>query len=129
MSKCFVFILMLFLHIVDDYCLQAVGVLSSMKQRNWWKKEAPQAKYRFDYLAALLMHSFSWAFMIMLPISAYMKWNPTQLFYVLLIVNVVVHGVTDHVKANLLKINLIVDQTIHLIQIIVTYLLLITFAF
>lgn len=125
MSTWFVLILMLFLHIVDDYYLQAVGVLAMMKQRSWWEKEAPQKMYRYDYLVALLMHSFSWAFMVMLPVAAYLGWNPPGLFYILLAVNVLVHGIVDHTKANLLKINLIVDQTIHMVQIVVTYLVLI----
>lgn len=125
MSTWFVLILMLFLHIVDDYYLQAVGVLAMMKQRSWWKKEAPQKMYRYDYLVALLMHSFSWAFMVMLPVAAYLEWNPPGLFYILFAVNVLVHGIVDHAKANLLKINLIVDQSIHIAQIVVTYLILI----
>ena len=125
MQNEFILILMLFLHIVDDYYLQAVGVLAKMKQQSWWEKEAPQKMYRYDYLVALLMHSFSWAFMVMLPISAYLDWNPPALFYILFTVNVLVHGIVDHIKANLLKINLIVDQTIHMVQIVVTYLILI----
>lgn len=125
MSTWFVLIMMVFLHIVDDYCLQKVGILAMMKQRSWWEKEAPQKMYRYDYLVALFMHSFSWAFMVMLPVAGYLSWNPPVLFYILLAVNVLVHGIVDHTKANLLKINLIVDQTIHMVQIVVTYLILI----
>lgn len=125
MSTWFVLILMVFLHIVDDYCLQKVGILAMMKQRSWWEKEAPQKMYRYDYLVALFMHSFSWAFMVMLPVAAYLGWTPPVLFYILFAVNVLVHGIVDHTKANLLKINLIVDQTIHMVQIVVTYLILI----
>lgn len=125
MSTWFVLILMVFLHIVDDYCLQKVGILAMMKQRSWWEKEAPQKMYRYDYLVALVIHSFSWAFMVMLPVAGYLGWNPPALFYILFAVNVLVHGIVDHTKANLLKINLIVDQTIHMVQIVVTYLILI----
>lgn len=125
MSKLFILVLMIFCHIVDDYCLQKSGALAFMKQRSWWEKEAPEKKYRYDYLVALFMHSFSWAFMVMLPVAAYLGWNPPALFYILFTVNVLVHGIVDHTKANLLKINLIVDQTIHMVQIVVTYLILI----
>lgn len=125
MNEWFLLLEMVFCHIVDDYYLQAVGVLAMMKQRKWWEKEAPEKMYRYDYLVALFMHSVSWAFMVMLPVAGYMGWNPPTLFYILLAANVLVHGIVDHTKANLLKINLIVDQTIHMVQIVVTYLILI----
>ena len=125
MNEWFVLLAMVFCHIVDDYYLQAVGVLAMMKQKSWWKKEAPDKMYRFDYLIALAMHSMSWAFMVMLPIAAYMGWAPSRLFLILFLVNAVVHGIVDNLKANLLKINLIEDQTIHMVQIVLTYLLLV----
>ena len=34
MNKMFCLLLMIFLHIIDDYKLQ--GILASMKQKNWW---------------------------------------------------------------------------------------------
>ena len=37
-------IIMVFLHIVDDYYLQ--GVLATMKQKDWWIKNAPNKKYK-----------------------------------------------------------------------------------
>ena len=58
-------ILMFFLHIVDDFYLQ--GILAKLKQIGWWKKNAPNPLYRYDYIVGLVVHSFSWAFMIMLP--------------------------------------------------------------
>ena len=125
MNEWFVLLAMVFCHIVDDYYLQAVGVLAMMKQRKWWEKEAPEKMYRYDYLVALAMHSMSWAFMVMLPIAAYMGWAPTRSFLILFLVNAVLHGVVDHTKANLLKINLIEDQTIHMVQIVLTYLVLV----
>ena len=59
-----ILILMLFAHIVDDYYLQ--GWLASAKQKKWWEKNAPDKLYKFDYIMALFMHSFSWTFMIMI---------------------------------------------------------------
>lgn len=38
MNNCFLLLLMIFLHIVDDYYLQ--GILASMKQKEWWNKAA-----------------------------------------------------------------------------------------
>lgn len=67
--KLFILLCMLFLHIVDDYYLQ--GWLASAKQKSWWEKNSPDKLYKHDYLIALFMHSFSWTFMIMLPLTMY----------------------------------------------------------
>ena len=40
------------------------------------------------------------------------------------IVNMIIHAMVDNLKANALKINLIVDQMIHVGQILVTYFVL-----
>lgn len=117
----FVLLAMVFCHIVDDYYLQ--GWLASAKQRKWWEENAPDKLYRYDYIVALIMHSMSWSFMIMLPIAISQSFNVTLWFFAAFIVNAVVHAVTDHTKANLLKINLIVDQSIHIVQILLTFIL------
>ena len=122
MSKLFVITLMIFCHIVDDYYLQ--GILASMKQRSWWEEHYPQKSYSYDYIMALAMHAMSWAFMIMLPVAAYMGFRPTNIFFVMLAVNSVIHAFVDDLKANKHKINLIVDQCIHLVQIIVAAIVL-----
>lgn len=111
--------LMLFLHIVDDYYLQ--GILASMKQKGWWETHSSDIFYKNDYKIALAIHAFSWAFMIMLPIATYYQFNPPALYFCVLFVNWAVHAITDHLKANLKKINLVEDQAIHIIQIVFTY--------
>lgn len=125
MSKLYVVMLMVFCHIVDDYYLQAIGPLASMKQRKWWEENYPQKLYRNDYLVALTMHSFSWSFMIMLPIAVYYSGEISTSFAVIFIVNAVIHSVVDNLKANMLAINLITDQSIHMIQIIASFLILV----
>ena len=122
MSKLFVITLMLFCHIVDDYYLQ--GILASMKQRRWWEENCPEGLYKYDYIMALIMHATSWAFMIMLPVAVYMGFRPTYIFFVMLAVNSVIHALVDDLKANKHKINLIADQSIHLMQIIITAIVL-----
>lgn len=119
MSKQFIVLLMVFCHIIDDYGLQQ-GCLAFLKQRSWWKEHAPAKLYRHDYLMALAMHGFSWTFMVMLPIAAYMNFHPSPLFYIMFAVNWADHSTFDHLKANLLKINLITDQLLHIVQILVT---------
>lgn len=119
MSNAYIFLLMVFLHIVDDYYLQRI--LASMKQKGWWEENAPQELYKYDYIWALIMHSFSWAFMVMLPVMFIT--NNIIMYLLVFIVNLAIHAFTDHVKANLKRINLWVDQLIHIGQIICTFLI------
>lgn len=122
MSNLFVILWMMFFHIVDDYYLQ--GWLASAKQKSYWKETAPDEKYKHDYIWALIMHSFSWAFMIMLPIAYVQQFNIGFEFLILFVVNVVIHAFTDNAKANWKLINLWQDQLVHLLQIGLTYLLI-----
>ena len=122
-------IMMVFLHIVDDYYLQ--GILASMKQKDWWKQNAPDKKYENDYIVALIIHSFSWSFMIMIipaiiSLRASYQPNTVALHLILVFVcNMFIHATIDHKKANLKQINLIQDQIIHLTQIAFTWFLFI----
>lgn len=115
MNNFFVILLMIFCHIVDDYYLQ--GILASLKQRLWWKQRASEPKYKYDYIWALIMHSFSWAFMIMLPIAFVMNFEIDILFGIIFGINVVIHAIVDNEKANKQRINLWTDQILHLAQI------------
>ena len=123
MNKLFLLILMVFLHIIDDYNLQ--GWLASAKQQEWWKNNAPSKLYKYDYIWALITHSFSWSFMIMLPIALNMRFNIDYIFMVILFANVFIHAFIDDLKANKKKINLWTDQIIHVMQIIITFFILV----
>lgn len=118
MNFTFIILLMIFCHIVDDYYLQ--GWLASAKQKKYWQENAPEELYKFDYIWALIMHSFSWSFMIMLPIAYIQHFDISLIFLVVFSVNVITHILVDDLKANKRKINLWVDQTIHIIQIFIT---------
>lgn len=122
-NKMFVLLLMIFLHIVDDYYLQ--GWLASAKQKKYWEENAPDKMYKNDYKWALFMHSFSWSFMIMLPIVFVMNFCIDFVFVIWFIFNIVVHMFTDDLKANKREINLIQDQFVHLNQIFITFLVFI----
>ena len=122
MNKSFIFMLMIFCHIVDDYYLQ--GWLASAKQKKYWQDNAPDRLYKFDYIWALLMHSFSWVFMVMLPIAYIMNFNIPFMFVIVFISNILIHAFVDDLKANRKKINLMQDQTIHLMQICFTFMIL-----
>lgn len=118
MRFCILLLCMIFCHIVDDYYLQ--GLLAKLKQKSFWELNAPDKMYKYDYIAALLMHSMSWSFMIMFPLLVHFAFEPPILFMVLWIINTAVHLITDDLKANRHKINLIQDQSIHMLQIIIT---------
>ena len=114
-----ILICMLFCHVVDDYYLQ--GWLASTKQKEWWEKNAPNPLYRYDYLMALFMHGFSWAFMITLPILINSILFGGNYHPLLLLGNALIHSYIDNEKANKKSINLITDQLLHIIQIITTW--------
>ena len=113
-------IFMIFAHITDDYYLQ--GWLASAKTKNWWEKNAPNKLYNKDYIMALFCHSLSWSIMVFLPILIYSLYNQIDLnwFYLVLPINLIIHAVIDDLKANKFKINLIIDQCIHFIQIFIS---------
>ena len=120
-NKIFVLLAMIFLHIIDDYKLQ--GILASMKQKKWWEEQKEYKKlYKYDYIPALIEHSFSWTFMVMLPIAVMLRFD-IGWWVIAYIMNMIIHAFVDDLKANKFKINLVVDQTIHIIQIVVTWLI------
>lgn len=120
-------IFMIFAHIIDDYYLQ--GWLASAKTKNWWKKNAPDKLYSKDYIMALFCHSLSWSIMVFLPILIYSLYNQIDLdwFYLVLPINLIIHAIIDDLKANKSKINLIIDQSIHFIQIFITWIIFVLF--
>lgn len=112
---------MIFAHIVDDYYLQ--GILASLKQKSWWENQKSyKPMYKYDYIVALIMHAFSWSFMVSLPILylGFTRWIAAAI-----ILNTLTHGIVDDLKANKGKINLIIDQSIHIVQIVITWVLLV----
>ena len=129
--KIVILLTMIFFHIIDDFVLQ--GVLAKMKQKSYWKEYVDKnSHYRYDYIVALLAHSFEWAFMILIPVFIY--WSKSEMNYfnenliqilIVMFLNTIIHAFVDNLKANELIINLIEDQMIHLIQIFVTWFVLI----
>lgn len=118
----FTLLLMVFMHIFDDFYLQ--GWLATGKQKKWWRNLSEYSDlYKYDYIMALLAHSFSWAFMMMLPIFYMSRFNLSAIHILVFTVNIVIHAIVDDLKANRFKINLIQDQSIHLIQIVVTFII------
>ena len=122
-TKFLIFISMIFCHIVDDYYLQ--GWLASAKQKSWWDKNSPDKLYKHDYITALFMHSFSWTFMMMLVPTIYIILFGGRYYPLVFVDNLIIHMITDNLKANAKVINLCQDQLIHMFQIIGTFIVLI----
>ena len=120
-----ILIFMIMTHIVDDYYLQ--GWLADGKQKSWWEERTNNALYKYDYIMALFCHALSWSITITLPIIIYSVLSGIYLglFYISIPVNLIVHAVVDDLKANKHKINLIVDQSVHFLQIIITWIIFI----
>jgi hypothetical protein len=116
-----VFFLMILFHIIDDFVLQPV-CLSKLKQQSFWTTNAPSKMYKNDYKMALFIHSLSWSIMIHVPIMLWMEYN-IILLIITISLNTVIHYIVDDLKANKYKINLITDQSIHLLQILITHIL------
>lgn len=109
-----VFILMLLAHFFADFHLQ--GILADMKQEQWWNN----SKYKYDYLAALVIHSSEWTLWVMIPLFL-LPHLDLGIFLLLAALNIAVHSLTDSSKANYKDISLVQDQIIHLAQIAFTY--------
>ena len=128
MSKVLLLIAMLYMHIVDDYRHQ--GILASMKQKQWWKENAPDELYKRDYIVALIEHAFSWAVAIHIPAIVYMYLTGCTihlfLFVALFVFEWALHAVVDDAKANDHTISLVADQIIHVFQIIGAWFVYIT---
>lgn len=114
---------MIFFHIIDDFYLQ--GWLASAKQKKFWQENAPEKMYRYDYILVLIVHSFSWSFMVMFPILIVSGFEVSSYFVVFLFANIIIHAIVDDLKANQRIINLWIDQLIHIMQILFTALVLI----
>lgn len=110
-------VLMLLGHLVSDYTLQ--GWLADGKQKLWWNKayggKKVLEKYRHDYIAALVCHALYWSIFICAPFYA------SDWFLAVIILNSAAHAIIDDLKANRMKLNLIQDQLLHLVQILLTF--------
>ena len=116
---------MILMHIIDDFVLQPIS-LSKLKQKKWWKNECAKSnidyqKYHFDYFAALLIHGMSWSIMVHLPLIFFYTLLSTSLMSFSIITMALCHAFVDHMKANVMYINLCIDQLIHILQIIIIW--------
>ena len=113
---------MIFAHIFADYVFQNNFIGGFKQKKNWlpYINDKEGKKYKYDYIVVLLVHGFSWAFITYLPLLYYgCYW-----YYIFLVIlQTPIHAYIDHIKCNKLKINLITDQALHLVQIVIPFIL------
>lgn len=132
MSAICILLLMVLCHIIDDFVLQPV-CLSNLKQKSWWEKnvlsesKSYRELYQNDYKIALLIHALSWSIMIHLPIMFLWTNVPGLIILMTVGINCFLHAFIDDKKANEKVINLKDDQCAHLLQIVVTFVILFAF--
>lgn len=123
----YIFLIMIIMHIIADYMLQTDLMAKYKQVKNWKEYIDKNKKYKYDFIVILLIHSFEWAFFIILPTVIYdiiqNGYGDKLLVYVLfmLVINTCIHMYIDNEKANRLSINLLTDQLLHLLQIIFTF--------
>ena len=133
--KIFIFILMILLHIIEDFHLQ--GILASMKQESWWQSECNKldivyrlSKYKYDYAIGLCIHALENSIFITLPLiidslitTFTVDLNNTNFigWVFIIVTNTVIHAVIDNFKCNWKSINLITDQALHFVFIILFF--------
>lgn len=108
---------LIFFHLIADFILQT-PFIAKYKQKKSWEEYNKSGKYTYDYLNILIDHSFIWSFFTFLPLL--IMFNDVISYAIIVIVNMIIHAYIDDLKANKLKINLIVDQTLHIFQIVLS---------
>lgn len=115
-------LIMILLHIIDDFHMQ--GIFKELKQKSWWlQQKGYNDLYKNDYMFALFLHALSWSIVIVLPFFFFPS-TPSMILVSTILINTLIHYYTDDLKCNRMKISLVTDQTIHLMQICITWLVL-----
>ena len=105
--------LMILFHVIEDFHIQ--GNMAQMKQRRWWKFYDDE--YRNDWVPVIILHGIEWAMFVSIP-CLMASWFDVSVWFMAVVVSMgLIHAYIDHLKANTFKINLIQDQTMHMVQI------------
>ena len=109
------------MHCIGDYTLQG-DFLSAAKRKSFWINKINEKTNSLEHYIILFIHAYIWAFCITLPLFNLISSSKLILS---IIINCILHMYIDNLKANRKVITLLTDQLLHLLQIIVTYLLLV----
>ena len=120
MNQCNKLVLMIFCHFVSDFYLQSKSN-SLIKKKDCWENRHKKSNGRkYNYIFGLLLHSFVWGISILLPFF----FETGKLYYPVLFFNVIIHAYIDNLKSNKKSISSVLDQILHLMQIIITWLVI-----
>ena len=120
------FIAALVIHVLDDFGLQHFTHLNELKQKAWWTEQlkkypALDARlYKHDYIVCLMLHAFKWTCLTMVPMLIAFGLPSAWTLALLVIFSTATHAFIDDLKANKLKISLLQDQAMHVLQLIVS---------
>lgn len=120
MNSLYILAFMFFMHCIGDYTLQG-DFLSAAKRKEFWLNIDSNKKDTFAYLAILSVHAFIWSFCIHIPILSLI--SKSNNVVISIFINFIIHIFIDDLKANRNKITLCVDQIMHILQILITYIL------
>ena len=116
-------ILMFICHVLDDFVLQ-LACLNKLKQKSWWKSQTDNKLYEHDYYAGLIVHSFSWAGWTLVPWIFFAPTISGGILLITFLINGILHMIMDNRKANMMDISLLLDQSFHFSQILITWTIL-----
>jgi len=115
MNHALTVLLMIVGHCIGDYVLQTSWIAGA-KSPSYWK----DTKDKAGWIPVLFAHSAIWTACIMLPLLL-LVWPAIGLpFVVCFAANVAIHFFVDWLKC-VGKTNMLIDQGIHLAQIIVSF--------
>ena len=107
---------MIFCHVIEDFHIQ--GILADLKQKHWWKMQTGESRYYNDYIPSIIAHGFEWSVFIHIPLIYTYGFIPP--IFISVVVNTFIHAYIDDLKCNRHRLNLIQDQSLHIIEIIIT---------
>lgn len=121
----FILFSMIFCHIIADFHIQN-NFMAKFKQKEEWRGYGKE--YLRDWIPVLAVHAFSWSFFTFLPLLYYVYTKDITFNTLsgIILLNAIVHFIVDDQKCNRFTINLIVDQELHMLQIVLPFIVILS---
>ena len=118
-----IFFVMLLLHVVAEFVLQPVALLR-LKQKTYWEQPENPNGGKDASAIAIAINAILWSVMIMLPLMYYSTDGDLILLLVFL-VNMLAHAYIDEYATNRHKLTFVTAQSLYLLQLIITFLVMV----
>ena len=113
----YIFMIMIFLHCFCESILLRTSIFDYRIKDNWLLLKD---KYENDFRLIILCRSFIWSFIVHLPILILHRDGSFYLVYsVSIIVHTLLHGIIDDIRTNQKLISLLIEQSFHILQLII----------